>query len=187
MKFNLHSGLEGKHSFLSASNYHWVNYDEDKIQRTFMTQLASVRGTREHAFAAEAIRLGRKLQETSQTLNLYVNECIGFRMTPEQPLFYSENAFGTPDAISFRQNVLRISDLKTGETPVKFTQLEVYAAYFCLEYQIKPFEIDLIEMRIYQNDEVAFLAANPIEIMVIMDKIVTFDKYIRRLREEAEL
>ena len=31
MNFNKHSNLEGRHAFLGASKYHWVNYDEDKL------------------------------------------------------------------------------------------------------------------------------------------------------------
>ena len=31
MIFNEHSRLKGQHAFLSASNYHWRNYDVDKL------------------------------------------------------------------------------------------------------------------------------------------------------------
>ena len=30
MTFNKHYDLMGKHAFLGASKYHWINYDEDK-------------------------------------------------------------------------------------------------------------------------------------------------------------
>jgi hypothetical protein len=163
-----------------------VNYDDDKIDRTFLTSMAAARGTELHELAHTAIRLGVKLQGT-KTLSKYVNDCIGFRMTPEQILFYSINAFGTADAISFRKNVLRISDLKTGVIPAKPAQLEIYAAFFCLEYGVKPYEITRMEMRIYQNDEIDYWEADPNDIAHIMDKIQTFDKRITRLREEAEL
>lgn len=187
MNFNRHFALEGKHAFLSASNYHWVNYDEEKMIRSFMTQQAAAKGTRLHTLAAMAIRDGVKLADTPKTLNMYVNDCIGWKMTPEQPLFYSENCFGTADAISFRNNILRISDLKTGENPAKETQLEVYAALFCLEYMIKPFEIDAMELRIYQNDDIVEYAADPVTVALIIDKIISFDKLIKRLKEEAAL
>ena len=31
MIFNKHSALEGQHAFLGASKYHWINYDESKV------------------------------------------------------------------------------------------------------------------------------------------------------------
>lgn len=183
MNFNRHFELEGRHATLRASSPAWINYDDDKMARVYLTQMAAARGTRLHELAHDLIREGVKLPRSPKTLNMYVNDCIGWKMTPEQPLFYSENAFGTADAISFRKNVLRISDLKTGELPVKITQLEVYAAFFCLEYQIKPFEID-IELRIYQNDEVLEHVGDPVRIALIIDKIITHDKLIKRIREE---
>lgn len=184
MLFNKHLNLTGQHAFLSASKYHWINYDEDKLDRVFKARLASQRGTDLHNFALEAIRLGIKLPKTPKTMHLYVNDCIGYRMTPEQILYYSENAFGTADAVSFRKNKLRIFDLKTGLSPCSVHQLEVYAALFCLEYRFKPFEIE-IELRIYQNDEVQIYEADPDVITHIMDKIVMFDKRITALRLEA--
>lgn len=184
MIWNSHSQLVGRHAFLSASKYHWTNYDEEKLDRVYMTALAAQRGTELHAFAHDAIRLGQKLPRSQKTLNMYVNDAIGFRMTPEQILYYSDNAFGTADAISFRRDILRISDLKTGSTPTSERQLEVYAALFCLEYRFKPFEIG-IELRIYQDDDVAFFIADPDVISHIMDKIVTFDKRIEAIRKEA--
>jgi hypothetical protein len=146
--------------------------------------MAAKRGTDLHAFAHEAIRLGVKLPKSQRTLHLYVNDAIGYRMIPEQVLFYSENAFGTADTIAFRRNTLRIHDLKTGHWPCSVHQLEVYAALFCLEYHFKPFEI-AIELRIYQSNEVQVYEADPDVITHIMDKIVTFDKRINALRLEA--
>lgn len=184
MLFNRHSELKGLHAFLGASKYHWVNYSEEKLEATYLKSLAARRGTELHEFASEAIRLGVKLRASRQTLNMYVNDCLGWRMTPEQVLFYSENCFGTPDAISFRDNVLRISDLKTGEIPASVHQLEVYAALFCLEYKVKPTDI-LMEFRIYQNDEVKLWIGDPDTITHIADKIVAFDKKIRTINAEV--
>lgn len=186
MRFLRHSELEGRHSFLSASKPHWVNYSEEKIDRVYTAAMAAAKGDRLHTLAHDLIREGVKLPRSQKTLNMYVNDAIGFRMTPEQPLYYSDNAFGTADAISFRKNMLRIHDLKTGVTPTKVTQLEVYAAYFCLEYDFRPFDIE-IELRIYQNDEVQEFIADPDVIFHIMDKIVTFNKRIKLMREEALL
>lgn len=184
MLFNSHSNLAGQHAFLSASKYHWINYDEEKLARVFTAAMAAQRGTELHAFASEAIRLGIKLPRNEKTLNQYVNDALGFRMHPEQILYYSDNCFGTPDAIAFRRNFLRIHDLKTGVTVTSEHQLEVYAALFCLEYRYRPAEIG-IELRIYQSDEVRIYEADPDVITHIMDKIVTFDKHINAMRLEA--
>ena len=185
MRFNMHSNLIGKHAFLGASTYHWINYTEEHLDERFFAAMAAQRGTELHELAHNLIRLGVKLPKTRTTLNLYVNDAIGYRMTPEQPLYVSDNCFGTADCISFRRNTLRIHDLKTGVTPASVHQLEVYAAMFCMEYKFKPFEID-IEMRIYQNDDVIVYEADNNVIMHIIDKIITFDKRINALRMEAE-
>ncbi|HAE24268.1 MAG TPA: hypothetical protein DCG33_02915 [Prevotellaceae bacterium] len=181
MNFNNHSKFEGQHAFLSASKYHWIRYDEAKIADTYSSFLVTQKGTTLHDFAARCIRLGQKLQRSRKTLNMYVNDAIGYRMNPEQVLFYSENCFGTADAISFKNNLLRIHDLKTGVTPAHMEQLEIYAALFCLEYDKKPSEIS-IELRIYQNDEVQTYIPEPDEIKAIMEKIVTFDAIISELK-----
>lgn len=184
MKFNDHSRLAGKHAFLSASQYAWTNYTPEKLEDRYRTSLAAMKGTELHDFAAEAIRLGIKLPRSPKTLNLYVNDCIGFRMSPEQVLHYSDNAFGTADAISFGKQLLRIFDLKTGITPASFRQLEVYVAFFCLEYNVKPAEIE-IELRIYQNDEVLIHVPDLEDIMQIMGTIIAFDRKIDQLKLEA--
>lgn len=186
MRFNTHLHLAGKHAFLSASKYHWTNYDESKLATTFQTAMAAQRGTELHEFAAEAIRLGIKLPRTSKTINMYVNDALGFRMTPEQVLYYSDNAFGTADAISFRKNVLRIHDLKTGVSPASMRQLVIYTGFFCLEYRVKPADIQ-VELRLYQNDAVEIYTPELDEIVHVMDKIVTFDKLIDRIKAEALL
>lgn len=182
-RFTSHRELEGAHSFLSASKHHWVNYDEDKLDKTFLTAMAAKRGTEMHAFAAEAIRLKIRLPRTMQTINMYVNDALGFHMSPEVVLFYSVNAFGTADAIGFRDDFLRVHDLKTGTGRTSERQLEIYDAYFCLEYGIRPGDIQ-IENRIYQNDEVKIFEPDVDDILHIMDRIITFDKRINKIREE---
>jgi len=185
MLFNTHSGIFGTHAFLSASNYHWVNYDDDKLDRTFLASMAARRGTELHAFAHEAIRLGIRLPSSKKTLHLYVNDAIGYRMVTEQVLFYSINCYGTADTICFRRNTLRIHDLKTGVTEGSVHQLEVYAALFCHEYRYKPHEIK-IELRIYQSNEIRIYDADPDVIAHIMDRMVYFDKRINAIRLEAQ-
>jgi hypothetical protein len=181
MNFNNHSRLEGQHAFLSASKYHWINYDEDKLVNAFIKYQATQRGTELHALACQCIRLGVKLPKTRNTLNLYVNDAIGFKMQTEQPLYFSDNCFGTADTISFKKNVLRIHDLKTGETPASMKQLMIYNALFCLEYGFKPNEIE-IELRLYQSDDVIMYTPEPYEIYDIMEKIIAFDKKIEQLK-----
>jgi hypothetical protein len=177
VNFNDHSQLVGQHAFLSASKYHWVNYDADKLTEVWLNSQAAKRGTELHEFAHKAVQLGIKLPRANKTLNMYVNDAIGYRMTTEQVLFYSPNCYGTTDAIAFRKNLLRVHDLKSGAIPGSMTQLKIYVALFCLEYGVKPGEIDA-ELRIYQNDEI--IIANPTvdEIAHIMDKIIVFDQYI---------
>lgn len=185
MNFVRHSNLEGRHAYLSASKYHWINYDEEKLAQTFRNFLAVERGTELHDLASRLIKLGVKLPKSNKTLNNFVNDAIGFKMESELPLLYSDNCFGTADAISFRNGKLRIHDLKTGEGPTHFEQLEIYAALFCLEYKFNPTKID-IELRIYQNDEMRILEPQAEDIQMIMDKIVTFDKILNSIRYEEK-
>lgn len=185
MNWNKHSNLSGQHAFLGASKFHWINYNEDRLVEAYSRYTAAQRGTILHDFAAQCIMLGQKLPRSQKTLNMYVNDAIGYKMKPEQVLYYSENCFGTADAISFRNGMLRIHDLKTGFTPTHMEQLMIYSALFCLEYRIKPVDINM-ELRIYQSDEVVVHNPEVDEIVPIIDKIVTFDKILTRIKEEEE-
>lgn len=170
MKWKPHGELEGRHAFLSPSNYHWLRYDPEKLLVTYGNRQEAALGTRKHNLAKELISLRQELPHTSQTLNMYVNECIGFRMDPEIPLYSSPLCFGTCDAISFRDRVLRIFDLKTGVTPTGHDQLFTYAALFCKEYGIKPMDIEY-DLRIYQSDEVVRIETDPEYIVQIISVI----------------
>jgi hypothetical protein len=150
--------------------------------------MAAYEGSRLHELAASLIKLGVKLPRNNKTLSQYVNDAIGFRMTPEQVLFYSINCFGTADAISYREEpdgrlVLRIHDLKTGVLKADIRQLMIYAAFFCLEYDISPMEIDLIVLRIYQNDQIKELEPDRTDIVYIMDRIKIADKLYMEMLE----
>lgn len=184
MNFNRHLTLEGKHAFLSPSSYHWVNYDAEKLEARWTAARAAARGTSLHELAHQAIRLGVRLSTANKTLSMYVTDGIGYKMEVEQPLYYSDNAFGTADTISFRRKTLRIHDLKTGLVKTSDKQLEVYAALFCLEYGVSPFDIE-IELRIYQNDEVRVSIPDPERILYIMDKIMYFDQQIELMKENS--
>lgn len=181
MNFNRHFDLIGKHAFLGASKYHWINYDEDKLESAYLNFLSIQRGTELHDIAHRLIEMGIKLPKSKKTLNMFVNDAIGYRMTSEQPLYFSDNCFGTADAISFKDRLLRIHDLKTGSTPASMNQLYIYEALFCLEYGFDPLKIDT-ELRIYQSDEVLVDSPDPNYILQIMDKIIEFDKKLEILK-----
>lgn len=186
MNFNEHSKLNGQHAFLSASGYHWLNYDTEKLISTWHNKQAIQEGTELHELAANLIAHGLNLSRKNKTINLYVNDAIKLGLKPEVVLYYSDNCFGTADAIKFEGNTLRIHDLKTGKTPAKMEQLEIYAALFCLEYFKKPEDID-IYLRIYQSNEVLCYEPEASEIREIMDKIVYFDEVIDQLKLDKEI
>jgi len=183
MSSNDHSDLIGKHAFLSPSNYHWINDDDEKLIARYRGYLATIRGTELHDYARQAILLHRKQPRTRDTVNRYINDAIGFGMDPEQILFYSYNAFGTCDSILFKNRLLRIHDLKTGVTPAKMEQLMLYAAYWCLENNYEPKDIDT-ELRIYQSEEVQAMNPDPADIKILMDKTIHADHIIQKLKEE---
>lgn len=180
MFFNKHTNLEGLHAPFGASKSSWLRYSDDKIIEVYNNLQAAEMGTRLHEWAKQTIDLGIKQSRSKKTIYSYVNDAIGFNMSTEVVLFYSENFFGTADAISFRNNFLRIHDLKTGRRPVHMEQLEIYAALFCLEYKVKPGDIRM-ELRIYQNDEILVHEPTAEDILPIMDKIVHVNKMLEKI------
>jgi len=184
MIFNKHSHNPNFHAFLSASKYHWIGYDEDKVLRAFDQAQAAARGSRLHALAHDLIREGVMLRESPKTLNMYVNDSIRYRMVPEQLLVVNELCFGTPDAIGFSEKrlKLRISDLKTGASPTSEKQLLVYAAMFCMEYgetlDFSPFDLTT-ELRIYQNNECRERQVDPMDIVGVIETIKLFTRVLR--------
>ena len=180
MFFNRHTNLEGLHAPFGASKSSWLRYSDEKIIEVYNNLQAAEMGTRLHEWAKQTIDLGIKQSRSKKTIYSYVNDAIGFNMSTEVILFYSERFFGTADAISFRNNFLRIHDLKTGRRPVHMEQLEIYAALFCLEYKVKPGDIH-IELRIYQNDEILVYEPTAEDILPIMDKIVHVDKMLEKI------
>lgn len=178
MRFVNHRDLEGKHAFLGASKSTWLRYDDDKVVQTYRNARAAAIGTKLHEIAAEHIRMGLPFGETTDTVGMFVNDAIRYDMTPEQVLYFSPYAFGTADAISFDPDaeLLRIHDLKTGLGPTKFEQLEIYAALFCLEYNVAP--TISMHLRIYQNGEVRPHNPDPDDIREIMRRIVHFSNVL---------
>ena len=187
MNFVKHSNLEGLHAPFSASQSSWLRYDDEKAITVYRNKKAAEMGSRIHAWAKETIDLGIKQPRSNKTLYAYVNDAIGYKMSTEVVLYYSDYFFGTADAISFRKNMLRIHDLKTGRVGKiedHIEQLEIYAALFCLEYRIKPGEIDM-ELRVYKNDEVLVHKPTAEDILPIMDKIVSLNKILEQIDKEV--
>lgn len=186
MNFEKHSNLEGLHAPFSASQSSWLRYDDDKAIEVYLNKQAAVVGTKLHEWAKNTIDLGIKQPRSKKTLYAYVNDAIGFKMSTEVVLYYSNRFFGTADAISFRDGMLRIHDLKTGKSGKiedHIEQLEVYAALFCLEYKVKPGDIN-IELRVYKNDEVLYHNPTAEDILPIMDKIIHLNKLLEKIDNE---
>lgn len=208
MIFNDHEKLRGQHAFLGASTYHWLRWDEETLEKRYFSRYATTIGEGLHELAKDLIYNRIKLAKhdkklidiTLSKLNIprgaydaniildtlmpFVNDAIGFRMTPEVILYYSLNCFGTTDAIVYDEfyKTLRIHDFKSGVTPVKFDQLMIYAALFCLEYKKNPFDFSII-LRVYQMGEILEQTAEPTEIEAIMNLIINKDKKIMKLLE----
>lgn len=202
-----YSNLKGSHALISpSSSFRWLDYDADRLADAVYNSLATKRGTVLHELACDLIANNIKLNkgdkhivqlelarngipsvcmEVASAMDIlvpYVADCIGFRMTPEVVLYYSDNCFGTADAISFRDGYLRINDLKTGSTQPHIEQLLFYSALFCLNYNEKPKAFQT-ELRIYKRDEVLVHSPSPEEIQDYMDKIVEADKVVKKIFE----
>ena len=210
MIFNDHSKLIGQHAFLGASKYSWLNYNEETLVLRYLQQNAATIGTVLHSLAHDCITNKIKLSKSADkhlimltlakegllnsaididnilnTLVPFVNDSIGFRMSSEQVLYYSDNCFGTTDAIAFNYNILRINDYKSGTIPAHIEQLMIYAALFCLEYKIKPESIERTELRIYQSSEVLLHTPTPEDISFVMDRITEADKIVESINTKG--
>lgn len=199
-----YSKLKGTHAFCGASRKGWENWDIEKLIISKENSYAQQIGTLLHEYAEKNIRAHFRINKSDKrsilrylyvekgipmnvidierlfpNLMNYINDSIGYRMDPEVVLFYSPNFYGTADAISWNNdtNELKISDLKTGTSPAGFEQLEKYAAFFCLDYKIKPKDIKHMEFRIYQNNEILYAEPEPCEVLTeLIDKIIFFNK-----------
>jgi len=187
MKWMKHSRLDGQHAFLSASKNSWLNYSEDKLVEAYYSFLATQRGTRLHELAEKLISEGVYVLDDHKTFSMYVNDAIDKKLRPEQKLYFSDNCFGTADAINFdeRRGILTIHDLKTGITPAHIRQLEIYAALFFLEYDIPVNDVKT-ELRIYQNDDIIEEHPTVEDIAPIIDKIITSDEIIEQIKKEND-
>lgn len=177
----------GDHAFLGASQHSWYNYDDEKLMKVFLNRLATARGTKLHALAAQLIEMKVHLPDDRTTLSMYVNDGIDLGLRPEEKLFYSKFAYGTADTIDYRHGVLQISDLKTGKTKVSFLQLMIYAGLFFLAYpEVSLKNVKKIILRIYQNDEIYVKEPEIDDILPIMDKIERYSKILDNLEVEFD-
>lgn len=189
MNLNKHYDLKGKHALLSPSSSAWLRYDDDKLITFVGRSDAAKRGTDIHAWACESIRLGIRQSRSKKALYAYVNDALTLNMIPEQSLYYSDNCFGTVDAIGFDGRLLRIHDLKTGtsmtyeDNSKDMEQLIVYAALFCLEYFVDPTKIG-IELRVYQYEEAVIFVPSPEEVLEVMSIIEHHDKMICQIKSK---
>ena len=210
MIFNEHSELKGKHAPFAPSNPYWLNYDSDRIVNNYISSYNVQIGTALHELAEELILMGEKLTKADKKFvsyqlrkkgfnkkllrryvgdfypmfSAYVNDAIDLELSPEVTLYYSDYFFGTADAINYikRDNLLEIHDLKTGTTPAKIEQLEIYAALYCLEYKVDPLKINY-ELRIYQGVNVVVHKPEPSVIRHHCDTIIFNNKVINQFME----
>lgn len=203
-RWNDHSKLVGTHAFLSASSPSWLNKDANSLVEAKINSYATQIGTLLHSYAADCIRFREKLRKTDvhgvkidlmrkgipeyaidldrtyPTFMAYINDAVGYGMSPEVVLYYSNECYGTADAIELDGKILRIHDLKTGTTPAKMEQLKVYAALFFLEYGMKPETIHP-ELRIYQMGDMIVCEPEVDEMLEVMDKIINGDRILKNL------
>lgn len=208
MLWNDHSKLQGLHAFLGASQYHWINWDDETLEKRFRSSYATEIGTIIHELASECIKNKIKIGENDVNLieftlakngipksvydssailnNLipFVNEAINYHMSSEVLLYFSKYCFGTADAISYDEvnKILRIHDYKSGKIEAHMEQLKIYAALFCLEYHKDPKKMKQIELRIFQNSEMVECILTP-----DTQEIDKFMKLIQDTSRKAQL
>lgn len=171
------------HAFLSPSKFSWIRYDKEKLVKAFYNYMNVERGTKLHAIAADLISERIVQKNLHKTFNMYVNDAIKYKMEPEKLLKWSDNLFGTADALAFDGKLLRIHDLKTGIGKVHMDQLKIYAGLYCLINYIDPTTIEF-ELRLYWQDEVIIENPEPEEIVDFMNRMLEADKIITEIREQ---
>lgn len=213
MNFRRHSELEGRHALLSPSSWRWINDDEESFVKRLCSLYLADMGTILHDIARKHIKHRIKLNKYDKknvmlelvergipayvvdTINFdvmydnfmrYVNDSIAFKMTPEVILYFSNNCYGTTDAIKYDEEnrFLRIHDYKSGTIPAHIEQTLIYAALFCLEYGIKPSSLSGSELRIYQGEEPIIYEPTADEITMVINTIITRDNFMNKMREE---
>lgn len=174
----------GSHAFLSPSKHYWINYDDDKLKRVYENYRKAALGTELHDLASRLIKNNVRLPDTPLAFNAFVNDAIGYRMKSEVVLYSSPYCYGTADAISFREGILRIHDLKTGKSLASMNQLMVYAALFLIDYEINPSEIVTVLLRIYQEEQTIEYDPEIKDVYDIVDKIKVFEKVLATIDDQ---
>jgi len=159
------------HAFLSPSKYHWLGYDVEKLKRSYKNHRSAARGTEMHDVAAKLIKLGVHMPKNKLAINSYINDSIAYRMSTEIVLYHSPYCYGTCDSIAFDGEWLRIFDLKTGESGGDMKQLLLYAALFCLQYNVDPDTIKF-DLRLYHGVDIDIFNPEPAIIKQTMVRIV---------------
>jgi hypothetical protein len=213
VNFRRHSELEGRHAILSPSSWRWINDDIESLTKRICSQYLSTIGTILHDVARKHIKHRIKLNKYDKknvmlelveqgippmvidTINFdvmyenfmkYVNDSIAFKMTPEVVLRVSNYLYGTTDAIKYDEEIrfLRIHDYKSGTTPAHIEQVIIYAAYFCLEYGIKPSSLSGCELRIYQAPEPIIYEPTAEELVHTIETVIMCDNFMSKMWEE---
>lgn len=184
MNWKDYSSLRESHAFLSASKFHWLRYTPEKLRESYSRHTKAKIGTELHWLASKLIEHKRRQPDTADSFNAFVNDAIGFRMESERVLFYSSHCYGTADAISFRDGVLRIHDLKTGLSSGNMDQLMIYAALFCLDYPAEA--VKEIYLRIYQNGEILRYEPSYNDVADVMKIIIEFSAILDEMIELQE-
>ena len=187
MIWKSYSHLRDSHAFLSPSKYHWLRYDETKLVDRYRNHSAVILGTRYHKVAEELIRLAIRLPDIPVAINMFVNDAIGFGMSPEVILYYSPNCYGTADSILWETGILRIHDLKTGTSSASMDQLMVYASLFCLDYKVEPKDLLETHLRIYQGEELIMFNPSSREVFDVVKRIIDADNVIKKIEEKGIL
>ena len=157
------------------------------LKQSIATFIFTKYQTKDPSYKEYAIRLinymGFLSNDVFETVKQYINDAIGYKMLPEQVLYYSDEIFGTADTIFFRNNHLRIHDLKTGENEPDMEQLLVYASIFCLENDINPNDIS-IELRLYHWSGIIVYEPTIADLLPIIDQIKNIANISKEVKEE---
>lgn len=201
--------FKGTHAKLNASNSSWRRYKtEEQFYNKYVADYAQDLGTAVHNLSEDLINFKIKVNKNDKhllmyaiakagipknaydldfifpTFAMYVNDAIGYRMTAEKVIGYSEVAYGTSDAISLKDGLLRIHDLKTGHSPAHMDQLITYAAFYCLNNDIKPESIKF-ELTLYQaGDKLTYIPTSE-EVAEAMQETVNGSDIMMRFLEEG--
>jgi len=166
-----HKITSNKETFNSIDEYIFNKYydqEMDSISKTGNRILSCLK------------QVTKNQPEFIENIRAYVNDAIGYKMYPEVVLYFTDEFFGTTDALIFneKERLLRVHDLKTGVSIVHVEQLMGYAALFCLEQNIDPLTINY-ELRIYQGNDILVATPDGNDVKQFVDQYLAFDKEVK--------